>query len=69
MQDKPILFPQEGLVRLNQVLTVFPISRAGWWAGVRSGKYPKSIKHGGCTFWKASDINALIEGIENDSSH
>ncbi len=69
MRDDPIRFPKEGLVRLNQVLSVFPISRAGWWAGVKSGKYPQSIKHGGCTFWRASDIHELIEGIKNDSSN
>ena len=62
-------FPEEGLVRLNQILAVFPISRAGWWAGVKAGKYPASIKHGGCTFWRASDIWELIGSIENDSSN
>lgn len=54
--------PQTGFVRLPQILAVFPVSRSTWWAGVKSGKYPASIKLGPrTTAWKAEDIRALIE--------
>ncbi len=58
-------FPSTGFLDIPKILGVIPISKSSWWAGVKSGKYPKPIKHGGRTFWKAQDIHALIESIEN----
>ena len=55
--------PQSGFVRLPTILSVIPVSKSTWWAGVKTGKYPRSVKHGGSTFWKAEDINNLIESI------
>lgn len=55
--------PQTGFVKLQTILSFFPVSKSTWWAGVKTGKYPKSIKHGSSTFWKAEDINNLIESI------
>ena len=55
--------PQFGFVRLPTILSVIPVSKSTWWAGVKAGKYPRSVKHGGSTFWKAEDINNLIESI------
>ena len=55
-------FPETGFVRLPQVLSVIPVSKSAWWAGVKSGIYPSSIKLGRrTTCWRASDIHALIE--------
>lgn len=54
-----------GLLRLPQVLSLFPVSRSGWWAGVKSGRYPQPVKLGpNTTAWRASDIRALIEGVK-----
>ena len=55
--------PQTGFVKLPTILSVFPVSKSTWWAGVKKGKYPRSVKHGGSTFWKSEDINNLIESI------
>ncbi|MBL3677530.1 MAG: AlpA family phage regulatory protein [Alphaproteobacteria bacterium] len=56
----PIL-PETGFVRLREVLKVFPVSKTTWWAGVKSGKFPKPIKLGPkMTAWRAEDIRALI---------
>lgn len=63
MQTQPAI-PADGFVRLPQVLSVIPVSKSTWWAGVRSGKYPSSIKLGRrTTCWRASDIRALIEKL------
>ena len=52
----------DGLLRLPQVLAVFPISKSSWWAGVKSGRYPQPVKLGvRTTTWRASDIKTLIE--------
>lgn len=60
-------FPSTGFVRLPQILSVFPVSRSSWYAGVKSGRYPASHKIGTrTTAWKAADILKLLEnrGIE-----
>lgn len=55
--------PQAGLLRLNQVLQFVPISRSGWWAGVKTGRFPKPLKLSErVTCWKAVDIRTLVEG-------
>jgi predicted DNA-binding transcriptional regulator AlpA len=52
-----------GYLRLVDVLTVFPVSRAKWYAGVASGIYPPSFALGlRARGWRTSDIKALIEG-------
>jgi prophage regulatory protein len=67
-----VTLPAEGYVRLSQIVgnpkakppipAVFPVCKAGWWNGVRSGKYPKPVKLGPrITAWKVSDIRALLE--------
>ena len=56
--------PKEGYVRLPQVLAVFPVSRSAFWAGVKSGKYPKPVKLGPRTAaWNVSDVRSLIEAF------
>jgi len=56
--------PQIGFVRLREVLTVIPVGKTCWWAGVKSGRFPKPVKLSErCTAWKAEDIHALIKQI------
>ena len=53
--------PQTGFLRIAEVLKVFPVSRSTWWAGIKSGKYPKGVKLSDkITAWRAEDIRALI---------
>ena len=52
----------ERLIRLPEVLQLYPICRASWYAGIQNGKYPKPIKLGKRTSaWRRSDILELIE--------
>lgn len=54
--------PETGFVRLQTVLRIFPVGRSSWWAGVREGKYPASVKLSPrCTAWRAEDIRSLID--------
>ncbi len=53
------------LLRLDAVLSIFPISKSAWWAGVKTGKYPASVKLGAhTTAWRAQDIYKLIESFK-----
>ena len=66
--------PETGFVRLSTIIgdpkadppipPIIPVSKSTWWAGVKSGRYPKPAKKLGprITVWKVSDIIALIEG-------
>lgn len=38
MTGKPL--PAEGLLRIDQILSVFPVSKSTWWAGVKNGRLP-----------------------------
>lgn len=59
--SRPLL-PDTGFLRLPQILTLIPISRSAWWAGIREGKFPKGVKLGSkTTVWRAEDIRALID--------
>ena len=52
---------EDRLIRLREVLRLVPVSRSTWWAGVKSGIYPQSIKLGRkITCWRLSDILGLI---------
>ena len=64
--------PETGFLRLTQIVgnpkadppipAIIPISKSSWWSGVRSGKYPKSIKLGPkTTVWHVDDIRDLIK--------
>lgn len=57
--------PETGFVRLPQILAVIPVGKSTWWAGCKSGKFPKPIKTLGAntTVWKVEDIHALIKKL------
>ncbi len=59
------LFPATGFVRLSHILAPLgpiPVSKSTWWAGIRSGRFPKPLKLGPrTTVWRVEDIRALIE--------
>jgi hypothetical protein len=44
---------------------VIPISRSGWWNGVKTGRFPAPVKLSArVTCWRRSDIKKIIkEGI------
>lgn len=55
----------EVLLRLPQVLQLIPVSRSAWWAGVKSGKYPASVKLSErTTCWRRSEILAVIQNAQ-----
>jgi prophage regulatory protein len=68
---KSNVLPETGYVRLPQILgnpranppipAVIPVSKSTWWAGIKSGRFPKPVKLGPrITAWRVDDIRALI---------
>ncbi len=53
--------PATGFMRLPAVLSLIPVARSTWWAGVKSGRYPKPVKLGPrMSAWRAEDVRSLI---------
>jgi len=60
------VLPAEGLVRLRDVLKVYPVSEALWWQGIREGRYPPPIKLGvQLRAWRVRDIRRLLAAAED----
>jgi len=54
----------DNFLRLKDVLKIYPVSKSTWWAGVKSGKFPASVKLSErTTAWRLSDIKKLIEKL------
>ncbi|MGB7768447.1 MAG: AlpA family phage regulatory protein [Verrucomicrobiia bacterium] len=50
-----------GYLRLPKILELIPVGKSTWWAGVKSGRYPKPVKLSpNCTAWRAEDIYELM---------
>lgn len=74
-QMQPRITTQTGFVRLPGIIgdpkadppipALIPISRSSWWAGVKSGRFPRPVKLGPrTTAWRVTDIRALIDQAE-----
>lgn len=57
----PPALPEVGFVRLPQILSVLPIGKSTWWAGVKSGRFPKPTKLGArISVWRTEHIRELL---------
>lgn len=68
--------PETGLLCLKQIIgnpkaeppvpPIIPVKKSCWWAGVKSGRFPKPVKlgDGRGTFWRVEDILSLVESAK-----
>jgi prophage regulatory protein len=71
--------PETGYLRLNQIIgdpkadppipPIIPVCKSTWWAGVKSGRFPKPVKSLGAriTAWRVEDIRNFINSVSSDS--
>ena len=68
MSDAQNDFSRKGMLRLRDILAPegpIPVSKSTWWAGVKSGRFPKPRKLGPrITVWLADDIRKLLADPE-----
>ncbi len=58
--------PNEGFVRLPQILSIIPISKTSFLQRVKEGRFPAPIKISArMNAWRVADIRQLISQIEN----
>ena len=64
MSQKQVESSGKRLLRLNQVLARFNISRSSFLEGCRAGRFPQPLKIGPrTTVWKSEEIDAFIENL------
>ena len=70
--NSTIQLPETGYLRLRQIIgdkntpPLIPVSKSTWWAGVKSGRYPKPVKLSvRITAWKVEDIRTLIDELQS----
>ena len=65
------ILPETGFLRLKQIIgdpksdppipALIPVGKSTWWAGVKSGRFPKAIKlTPRTTVWRVEDIREYI---------
>lgn len=53
--------PVNGFMRLSAILRIIPIGKSTWWAGVKSGRFPRPVKLGPrTTAWRCEDVRELV---------
>ena len=61
-----LLPDKAAFVRLHTILQILPISPSTWWAGIKSGHFPKPVRLGKrITAWRVEDIRKLINSPED----
>jgi predicted DNA-binding transcriptional regulator AlpA len=64
IQIDPRVREQAGdwLMDVDEVCQVLRVSRAHWWAGIKSGRYPQGVSMGRSRRWSHSTIMKLMGG-------
>jgi prophage regulatory protein len=62
--------PLPRFLRLREIVGpkgLIPVSRSTWWAGVRSGRFPKPVRLGARSVgWRESDLRDLAARLGSD---
>ncbi|MNT79885.1 AlpA family phage regulatory protein [Cupriavidus sp.] len=54
----------DSLLRLPEVLKIVPVSRATWYEGIKTGRFPAQVKLGPrIAAWRRSDIERLLASL------
>lgn len=64
----PPSLPETGFVRLPQILAVLPVCESSWWAGVKTGIYPRGVLHGRRRLWSVEEIRELLQRIHENGA-
>lgn len=64
--DQKLSLPEEGFVKLPQVLSAIPVSKSTWFRGIAAGKYPRPVKLGNrASGWHVDDIRKCIARLHD----
>ena len=68
MSQNSLSLPSTGFLRLSKVLQFVPYGKTRWYSGVKSGEFPRPVKHGRAALYRAEDIRALSERIGSQAT-
>lgn len=52
------------LLKLKDVLQIFPVSKSTWYQGISEGRYPAGVKLSPRSVaWRKADIDALVRSL------
>lgn len=58
--------PDEALIKLQTVLAQFDgVSKSKWYAGIKSGEYPRPVKVGGSSRWVVGEIRQILKNLQS----
>ena len=61
--------PNQGYIRVSQLLQFIPVSRSTWWLWVKEGKAPAPIKLGPkITAWRVQEVHEFINRLSSDNN-
>lgn len=67
--NSTLTLPDDGLIRLSQVLKFIQVSRSTFLRGIASGRFPiNPIKNGKILFFSADDVKKLIRFLAGQIS-
>lgn len=59
--------PEQGFLRLPQILALIPVGASSWWRWCAEGKAPKPIKLGAkTTVWDAKQVSEFMEKLRQE---
>ena len=60
--------PSSAVIRLPDVLRLYPVSKSHWWQGIKDGVYPEPVKLGKrARGWRLGSVLALTKAGSEDS--
>lgn len=70
--------PETGFMRLSEIIAcgkrrkggaaLIPCGRTRWYEGVKAGEFPRPVRFGRMSFWRAQDIRETIARIGGDQA-
>lgn len=66
--DAPLVtIPQEGFIRLHQVLIMYPVSYSTLWKQIKKGLFPKPYSIGARAIaWDISEVKEALEKVKSE---
>lgn len=64
VQNVDPVLPEDGFLRLAEVLRLVPVSKTAWFKGISEGRFPRGVKlTKRAVGYRSADIRALLERL------
>lgn len=64
VQNVDPVLPEDGFLRLAEVLRLVPVSKTAWFKGISEGRFPRGVKlTKRAVGYRSADIRALLDRL------